>query len=186
MQALRDVHRGDSGTHILEEMGLLQGTVRVDIAVVNGSLAAFEIKSDADNLDRLPHQLAAYCRVFDFVTVAAGEAHLHSVLPMLPEACGLMVARWNGDSVVFDTAREARRNEDIDRFAMAQLLWRSEALAVLELRGLDAGVRSKPREALWQRLATELSVAELGWEVRSALRARVGWLADRSPIPNGG
>ena len=49
-------HEDASDTIVLNELGLLQGACRVDIAVVNGSLHGYEIKSEADTLDRLPYQ----------------------------------------------------------------------------------------------------------------------------------
>ncbi len=52
-KVLRD-HIGDSSTLVLDELGLRHGTCRVDIAVVNSLLHGYEIKSDADNLARLP------------------------------------------------------------------------------------------------------------------------------------
>src|SRR6187402_1509374 len=46
---LEDVHKG-SDTRLLEELGLCQGDVRVDVAVVNGELSGYEIKSPSDTL----------------------------------------------------------------------------------------------------------------------------------------
>jgi hypothetical protein len=48
----------DDDTRIVEEMGVWSGSVRIDIAIINGSLSGYELKSDRDTLDRLPHQLA--------------------------------------------------------------------------------------------------------------------------------
>lgn len=47
-------HHGDADTLVLDELGLRHGTCRVDIAVVNGYLHGYEIKSDSDTLERLP------------------------------------------------------------------------------------------------------------------------------------
>jgi hypothetical protein len=38
-------HHGDADTLVLDELGLRHGTCRVDIAVVNGYLHGYEIKS---------------------------------------------------------------------------------------------------------------------------------------------
>jgi hypothetical protein len=43
-------------TLILEELGLKHGAARIDIAVVNGDLHGYELKSDSDTLSRLPRQ----------------------------------------------------------------------------------------------------------------------------------
>ena len=47
----------DESTRVFEELGLCQGDARVDVAVVNGSIHGFEIKSERDSLDRLSNQL---------------------------------------------------------------------------------------------------------------------------------
>jgi hypothetical protein len=62
----------DPNTLILEEFGIGNGSARVDIAVVNGRIHGFELKSDNDTLDRLPHQVSAFSSVFDRVTLVVG------------------------------------------------------------------------------------------------------------------
>src|SRR5690242_17854466 len=49
-------HIADPRTLVLDELGLRHGACRVDIAVVNGSMHGYEIKSDSDTLERLPSQ----------------------------------------------------------------------------------------------------------------------------------
>jgi hypothetical protein len=52
-------HHGDANTLVVDELGLRHGTCRVDIAVVNGFIHGYEIKSDADTLERLPRRRRA-------------------------------------------------------------------------------------------------------------------------------
>ena len=47
---------GGTGTRILEEVGLCQGNVFMDVAAVNDELSGFEIKSPSDTLARWPNQ----------------------------------------------------------------------------------------------------------------------------------
>ena len=53
---LEEAHKGESGTRIVEEFGLCQGRARIDVAVFNGFINGFEIKSARDTLKRLPGQ----------------------------------------------------------------------------------------------------------------------------------
>src|SRR6266511_802692 len=53
-------HATDADTVLIEELGLCRGKVRVDLALVNGSLHGFEIKSDRDSLRRLSAQVGLY------------------------------------------------------------------------------------------------------------------------------
>ena len=63
-------HADDDNTRIVEEMGIWSGSVRVDVAVINGELAGWELKSARDNLRRLPQQAELYSQVFDRMTIA--------------------------------------------------------------------------------------------------------------------
>lgn len=56
-------HADDSATVIVEELGILQGSSFVDVAVVNGTCSAYEIKSVHDSLVRLPGQVESYSKV---------------------------------------------------------------------------------------------------------------------------
>ena len=49
----------DSSFRIIEELSVCDGDARVDIAVANGRLCGYGIKSDFDTFDRLPNQI--YC-----------------------------------------------------------------------------------------------------------------------------
>jgi len=50
-------YKEDGISRVVDEMGLSSHTARIDIGVINGQLLGFEIKSDRDNLDRLPGHL---------------------------------------------------------------------------------------------------------------------------------
>lgn len=164
--------RDEADSLIAEEINVRRGSSRVDLAVVSHDLHGFEIKSRVDNLSRLPDQLDDYTTVFDRLTVVTGVNHLTGVLKTVPEWCGVMLASRVGGEVEIEPFREARANLHRDRRALAELLWREEALMVLERRGHDWGVRSKPRAAIWDRLAEVLPVDELATEVRDALLNR--------------
>ncbi len=166
------LHGNDSDTLIVQELGLCQGTARVDIAVVNGSVHGYEIKSERDTLFRLPGQTNIYNRTLDFVTVVTESSHADAIREAVPRWWGIWRADQAENGVVLKSLRKARRNPRIDPFALAQLLWREEALQTLSDLGLAAGLRSKPREQLWRRLASELPLKDLGDVVRLHLKRR--------------
>jgi hypothetical protein len=45
-------HAQDDKVRIIEELGISHGSCRIDIAVVNGMIHGYEIKSDQDTLQR--------------------------------------------------------------------------------------------------------------------------------------
>ncbi len=169
---LQRQHADQPDTLIVEEVCVRGGQSRVDLAVVNGRLHGYEIKSQRDTLSRLTRQLEDYRAVFDELTVVIGLKHLTGVLGEIPSWCGIILAEWVDGQVTLEPFREPGRNLHRDPLALAQLLWREEALAVLERHDCARGVRSKPRAAMWARLAESLALEDLADEVREALKAR--------------
>ncbi|HUA60212.1 MAG TPA: sce7726 family protein [Verrucomicrobiae bacterium] len=165
----------DPGSMIIDELGILEGECRIDLAVVGGQLHGYEIKSDADTLDRLPAQLAAYNAVFDRITLVAGSRHAGRAFAMVPEWWGLTAAVTQGRRVVLRPERAAQLNRQVDPVAVASLLWRDEVVAVLKTRCGGHGLASHPRALLWKLLARLMPVEELQGVVRTALRERKDW-----------
>jgi hypothetical protein len=182
---LDEQHADDPDTLVLDELGICQGETRADVAVVNGSLAAFEIKSDRDTLARLPGQIEAYQRVFDVVTVIVGGRYVERIMDAIPETWGVIQAVSQTQSVELKFLREPMKNERVDPLSVTQLLWRDEALTLLEERGLARGFRSKPRRLLWQAIVDQLSPEEVSEAVRAQLKAREGWRSDPRPTQDG-
>lgn len=174
---VKSLHSGEQGTRIVEELGLCQGAARIDVAAVNGSLRGYEIKSERDTLCRLPGQCEAYNKSLDFVTIVACATHLDKIRELVPEWWGIWSAQDDGQSVHLEIERREQRNPEVNPLAVAQLLWREEALQVLDQWELTAGFRSKTRAQIWQRLVEALTIDELGDSVRARLKARKGWRA---------
>lgn len=173
-------HHHESDMVLVEELGLCRGTVRADLAVVNGSIHGYEIKSDRDSVRRLTSQALTYGRVFDRATLVVGDRFL-SAAELLPAWWGILHARQTPDGLKFRTVRKARLNRQKDPRAIVELLWSEQALALLERRGLDRGVRSKARRFLWDRLCAELSVREISDAVRAHLKTSRGNPTHREP-----
>lgn len=172
-------------TLVVDELGLC-GEVRVDVAIINGALTGFELKSARDTLRRLPNQITVYSQVLDFAELVVAENHVEAATEILPKWWGIRVAFWRGDVVEVERAREPRRNVNVDPYSLAQLLWRDEALDELSLRSADRGVRSKPRPAVWRRLTETVATEELRDVVRNRLKLRSGWRAGALSAPGGG
>jgi hypothetical protein len=74
----------DQNTFVVDELGLKNGVIRADIAVLNGKLVGYEINTDKDNLNRLGPQINAYSEVFDQAYIISGKKHLSKVLDQVP------------------------------------------------------------------------------------------------------
>lgn len=173
---LLDEHEGDADTRIVEEMGIWHGSVRVDVAVINGELVGYELKSARDTLQRLPAQAKLYSEVFDRVYLVSAEKHLAHATAELPAWWGLIVARSNKGMLELEGLRDGLRNPSVEPIQVARLLWREEALALLDRHGAAKGVRSVNRDRVADRLASTLPLDQLRDEVRTILKARSSWL----------
>lgn len=172
-ERLAHQHAGDDNTRVVEEMGIWSGTVRVDVAVINGELSGFELKSDSDTLERLPYQIEIYNKVFDRVTLVVGSRHVDKAARIIPRWWGCIEATGNAANVRLRARRKGRINPNRDPNIIAQMLWKDEAVAVLEAHGLAKGWRSKKSTEICERLVSSLSFHDLRFHVREALKARV-------------
>src|SRR4051812_32552800 len=102
-------------------MPICQMRARVDVAVVNGELAGFEIKSDVDRLTRLTTQVGFYGRVFDRACVVAGPRHVDLLRRRLPSWWGLWIAEPGREGVELYVDREAGVNDSPSGAARAAL-----------------------------------------------------------------
>lgn len=165
---------------VIPELGLWHGAARIDVAVVNGFLRGFEIKSDRDTLTRLPEQMRAYNAIFDQVTLVVGSKHFVEAFTMVPDWWGIETAHTNEDGAVyFNRIRSPQNNPEQDSISIARLLWRHEALEKLEYLGTADGIRSKPREFVYQRLAESQALEPLKEYVWNILKSsRKDWRPD--------
>lgn len=171
-------------SRIVEEMGIWSGSVRIDIAVINGELHGFELKSERDTLARLESQAELYSQVFDRMTLVTAKRHLDKAVAKIPSWWGITTAQFEGERIVLTSFQDAARNPKVDPLQLARLLWRPEALAILERRGLSRGYKSRTADVIAARLTEVLSLSELSAEVRETLKDRAGWLG--KPVSNEG
>ena len=172
---LVNAHFGEE-TVVLDELGLCQGDVRVDVAAVNGELSGFEIKSPADSLARWPKQRRVYSKVVDRAWLVAPEKTLEAA--RAPGWWGLIRVVETEHQLGLRVIRPALMNPTPDPYSIACLLWRDEAIRALEEVGRGRGVRTKRRALVWERLVEELSLDELRRAVRAALKVRPQRIAD--------
>jgi hypothetical protein len=153
--------------------------------MINGVMRGYEIKSDKDTLIRLPYQVKQFNAVFDKLILVVGKRHLYKAMHIVPEWWGIIIAKinTNGD-VVFQTIREADYNKQQTKISIARLLWRSEALKILEERKKADGIRYKSRESIYERLVNISDINTLKEIVSTQLISREDWRSDSQLILN--
>lgn len=163
-------------TFVVDELGLKNGQVRADIAVLNGKLIGYEIKTDSDTLARLPHQITAYNEVFQRVYIVTGKKHLDGVCASIPEWWGIyLIQERSAGSYSFKCHRKAKANKSQDSFGLSQLLWKDEVVQILT-DNLEYTVRKRTtKEDLYGLLSSECSTRTLSKLVLKYLKSRSSW-----------
>ncbi len=175
-QALRlwlfQKHTGEADTVIVDELGVCQGKVRIDLAVVNGVLHGYEIKSNRDTLRRLEGQVDLYSKVLDRATIVVGDRHLSHTLTIVPVWWGILRFDQGPKGPQFKTVRRGRLNPQRDPRALVELLWLNDAMALLEERRAARGVRGKPRYMVWDRVCEHVKLQDIATAVRDKIKVR--------------
>ncbi len=155
------LHPNPVETRLVEELGVCQGEARVDLAVLNGRVHGYEIKSHRDTLQRLRSQADVYSQALEFVTIVAAPDHIPKIEQLVPTWWGIWCADEDHGEVRLSSLRVEKRNPTLVPLALAQFFWKDEALEILAKHGLAKGLSSKSRHHLWFRLTTTFTVEEL-------------------------
>jgi hypothetical protein len=172
--ALLDLLGQNSGpeVRVQEELRLERGGARIDVAVIGASLVGYEIKSDADTFTRFSNQIHAYNRIFDSIHLVCGARHLAAARLIIPSWWGLSVAtRDNDGSVRIAVEREASPNLRQDSFSLASMLWREEALAMIENDSVRLPKQSSSH-VIWEHIASSFPLEAIKSAVSSTLLNR--------------
>lgn len=160
---------------IIPEMAVCDGLSRVDIAVANGNLYGYEIKSDADTLERLPLQQEFYNKTFDKVFIVVGTKYQSVIEQYIPDWWGVYIASYDrNQNVCFKQKKRGRKNNAISAEALLELLWREEIESLLKQHGFK-GLSGKNRRILRRMAAESLSLKEIRNYTRETLKQRKDW-----------
>lgn len=162
---------------VIDELGLAHAKARVDVAVINGCVHGYEIKSGIDTLDRLPRQLELYRQCLGMLTIVADTKHVNRIERIVPEWTGIIeVEKGSRGAVAFSTVRRSKSNPELDKFQLAHLLWKSEAVALLSEFGASSTELRAPRTALYEAISRHMTARELTAAIRQFMVRRSGWI----------
>jgi hypothetical protein len=158
---------------IVDELKVSLGSGRLDVAVINGRIEGYEIKSDRDSLDRLEKQSMMFGAVADKMTLVVGGRHLDKALKIVPDWWSVLLstAEANGD-IRFKTVRRGRLNNGQNKLSLIETLERDEVIALLSSAGLDRGFRSANYRTLADRAATLMPRNQISAFVKKILKVR--------------
>lgn len=188
-QALRrHLEREHAGQEFLfvNEFVVCEGEARVDLALLNGAMNGYEIKSERDTLARLPSQQQAYNTCFDTMTVVAASKHVSKLYECLPQWWGIMEAFKDEDGkVIFCLIRPAEMNIHLDYGKLVGLLWKAEAQKIADALEVRLDTKNPKRAHILQGLVRDAPRDDLRHLVRETIKARGDWRSGPSPFPSG-
>lgn len=163
-------------TLVIDELGLAHAKCRVDVAVINGCIHGYEIKSAKDTLDRLNTQIDIYRRTLQKLTIVAAPKHVAGIMTRAPEWCGLIAAEQGPrGGISFHMMRNAVANPDVDPVMMAHLLWRDEVIDLLSQVGYAPRELRRPRKHLYEMLCEAMTIREITASIRTFMVQRQAW-----------
>ena len=120
---------------------------RADVlAVIDGAILGFEIKSDSDSYTRLKTQVKDYEIFCDKCYLVAGESHIHA-MEHVPEYWGVLFV--SDENVIVE--RDAAPCPKVKLKSQLDILWRNELSSIQEKEGLPK-LQNKKRSEIYTRL----------------------------------
>lgn len=168
--------RNAPDTIVIDELGLSHAKARIDVAVINGCVHGYEIKSSLDTLERLPAQIEFYSQCLEKLTLVCAPRHVDKALNAVPDWCGILEAKKGSrGGLSFTTVRKTAVNTEVNAFQLAHLLWRPEALALVSRVGVAEKISKMPRKELYEIIAAHLNIKQLTTAIRDFMQLRQTW-----------
>jgi hypothetical protein len=155
---------------VINELPVANWSRRADLAVANGKLQAFEIKSDFDSLRRLDAQIALFATRFDKVVVVTTSRFLSSALERLPPFVEIWEAARRGSEIDLRVVRRGQIREIKNRHILASYLQKSEIASFIRSNSLEAPPNAS-RDQL-EEILNVLPISRLRQFVFSRLKQR--------------
>jgi len=164
----------DCNSKVVDELSLPVAKARIDVAVINGSLHGYEIKSASDTLQRLPSQIEAYTKVFDYLSIVTESKYKDRILNIIPFWIGIIVCDEIKGIKTIKQVRKPKLNKNKQSFFIAKLLWREEITDALT----EYQIPFRKQDRNWllcEALSLNLDIKTISFIVRDKLKKRENW-----------
>ncbi len=117
---------------IVEELRVHNGNAIADVVALYSEAHCFEIKGDADKVERILTQGKYYNLSFRKITLVTTLKHVKKALKLAPAYWGVMVAEDHDCQVKIKYIRRAKNNPNFDKTTALLTLWKDEMLDLVE------------------------------------------------------
>lgn len=161
-------------TIIVDEFDLCSGLSRIDVAVVNGVIHGYEIKSEEDTLNRLPNQINCYNKSLEKISIITNKSHLKQIRKLVPNWWGVLLIKNDGKKKTVTELRKAKSNPQLDADSLLQILWKDELVSIIDKYEIDISVHLNKRK-IRESIYNSIDISVISQEVRLALKSRQNW-----------
>lgn len=155
------------GTAIIHELDIPRPSGRIDVALINGRMQGYEIKSSVDTLTRLGNQAGAFSAVFETMTLVITRRHSKGFARFVPDWWGILEVK-DGQ---FRMVRRGRQNPTLNLESVLYLLTNEELRTLRAELGLMSPSKLKKDKIVGEILGTRRRVKILEL-TREALKCR--------------
>lgn len=166
----------DNDTRIINELGIDFGASRVDVAVVNGIIHGYEIKSDVDNLSRLPRQIDYYNKLFQRMTIVSSRKYYFQVKENVPAWWGIKTISADGSRLILRRKGRLRNKQDKD--TLLRLLWKKDLENFVDVLGYPKRLKQLKKNQLLKLFSEEAEFQLIQSHVYESLKNRENWRPD--------
>ncbi|MGH6736881.1 MAG: sce7726 family protein [Methyloceanibacter sp.] len=166
----------DDASVIVNEMLVPGWRRRADLVHANGQLVAYEIKSEADSLARLPGQIDSFTRWFEGVAVVVAPKHVQNVLASIEDGVGVFTASVEEGAVSIRRVRPIRL-ASLGREAALRHMSTADLGRVAKSQGLTS--RACGHRQTLEVIVSELPLASLRIAAIEAIKRRHSRTYDR-------
>ena len=168
---LEENHACDQA-RILHELKVPRPSARVDVALVNGELVSFEIKSDVDSLSRLTSQIPACNSVFDRAYIVTTGRHIKSCLAKIPSWWGIVIACETQKGVFVSEIRKSKINTEWCVRSSLHILTKAELCKIALALCDQAIISSARRDNVVERIASSCDTYFVRKAINEMLKQR--------------
>lgn len=155
---------------IINEMVVANWSRRADLAVANGHLQAFEIKSDFDTLKRLDGQLETFTSRFEKVTVVCAPKFTYEVTKKVTPDVGVIEYTNTNKGISFKTIQRGRISLIGNKKIYINFLLKKE----LQLLLIENGKRflSESGREVLEHISEQVPLSKIRGFVLNAIKVR--------------
>lgn len=166
------MNRSPRPARVVEELSIDNGNAIADVVACYRELHCYEIKGQTDNVSRVLAQSEFYSQSFPKLTLVTTENHLSWALSSMPEYWGIMLARTQGERVVFRYVRKAIINVRFCKHKALMMLWKTELTTIASAHPQLTLKKSFTRADIAEQISQKFSREDALGGIQSAIVGR--------------